>query len=144
MEQVAQRTWWKRNQAWVIAVTIGGGMLLSLVLILGFVFNMMKSSDAYQMALRAARVHPAVTAALGTPIEPGFLFSGNIKVSGPSGYADIAIPLNGPNGSGTVYCVAEKSTGVWSMHQLVFEDSKSGQRTDLLVPQGNRSDTSPH
>ena len=144
MEQAVQKTWWKRNQAWVIAVTIGGGLLLSLVLIMGFVFNMMKSSDAYQMALRTARAHPAVTAALGTPVEPGFLFSGNINVSGPSGHADIAIALKGPNGEGTVYCVATKSTGEWTMRQLVFEDAKSGQRTDLLAPAGQGSSDGPH
>ena len=131
MDQSINPSWWKRNQAWVIAVSIGGGLLLSLALILSSVFSMMKSSDAYQLALRTARAHPAVIAALGTPIEPGFLFSGSINVSGPSGNADISIGLSGPKGSGTVYCVAQKSTGVWAIRQLIFEEAKSGARTDL-------------
>src|SRR5258706_2258744 len=76
---------------------------------------------------------PAVVAALGMPIVEGFFTSGNIKVSGRSGSADLAIPISGPSGSGTVFLEARKSAGQWSFLTLAFESEKTGERTDLLV-----------
>jgi hypothetical protein len=119
------------------------GIALGLLTLIGFVAlmlyvvsAMMKSSDAYQQAIAIAKATPAVTQELGTPVEDGFFTTGRISVSGPSGYAALAIPLSGPNGSGTIYLEARKSVGKWSFSELVFEGAKSKHRVNLL----NRQD----
>ncbi len=66
----------------------------------------MKSSEAYKDALAMVRANPYVQDALGSPIEAGLLVAGNINISDSSGYADLAFPVSGPDGSGTVYVVA--------------------------------------
>ena len=127
-----QRSWLKRNLAWVLAIGIGGGLLLACGLILVSVFGMIKSSDAYQLGYTKAVASPAVIAAIGTPIESGLLVSGNISTSGASGSAELAIPLNGPKGKGTAYLRARKSLGVWTLSRLVYEDDATRKRIDLV------------
>ena len=53
-------------------------------------------------------------------------------VNGSSGHADLAIPVSGPQGSGTPYVVASKSAGRWSMLQLVMDIKETDERIDLL------------
>jgi hypothetical protein len=83
------------------------------------------------------RASAAVSAALGTPIKEGFFTSGSVNVSGPSGKAELAIPISGPKGSATVYVEAAKSMGQWSFSKLVvaIEGGEEGRnsRIDLLV-----------
>jgi hypothetical protein len=79
-----------------------------------------------------AKTDPYVQEALGSPIEEGLLVMGNINVSGSSGHADLAIPVSGPQGSGTVYVVASKSAGRWTMLTLVVDIKATNERIDLL------------
>ncbi len=128
--------WWGRNWKWLVPA--GCLSLLALAaafvaVLLLFVSSVMKSSDAYQQAVARARSHPAVVEALGTPVEEGFLASGNVSVNGPSGHADLAIPLSGPKGRATLYLVARKSAGEWSFATLVLELKPSRRRLDLLA-----------
>ena len=108
----------------VLALTFGAG-------ILAIVFGALKSSDAYKTAVARAKANPAVVEALGTPIEEGLFLSGKTNVNGPSGEADLSIPLSGPKGKGTLYVLATKSAGQWTYQTLVFEDAQPGQRIDL-------------
>lgn len=128
------QSWWGRNWKWFVPV----GCLSMLVLFVGsiaaimtFAFGMMKSSDAYGMAMARALASAEVREVLGEPIEAGFMVSGQVNVSGPKGEANISIPLSGPGGSGTLYVVAEKSAGQWTFEQLVLEVDASGERIDL-------------
>jgi hypothetical protein len=142
MNQSAVTDWWNRNWKWFAPV---GGLASLLILaggfgaILSFVFGLLRSSDVYQQALAKARSSPAVIEAVGVPINEGFFMSGNIAVSGPSGNANLAIPISGPSGSGTIFLEARKSVGEWSFTKLVFEASKSDQRIDLLTHSPVRS-----
>lgn len=127
--------WFSRNWKWAVPT----GCLTVLVLFAGFaaaivffVFGVMKSSDVYAQALERARAAPAVVEALGTPIEEGLFMSGSINVSGPSGHADIAIPLSGPHAKGTLYVVADKSAGEWRFRTLQLAVDGGGKRIDLL------------
>ena len=97
-----------------------------------WVFGMIKSSDAYAGALERARSHPQVIEALGTPIEEGLLTTGSINVSGPSGNADLAIPVSGPKAEGTLYVTATKEAGVWN-YQVLQLHVRGGERIDLLT-----------
>ena len=112
-------------------------VLLSLfaAAVLAFVsalFGMIKSSDAYQHPLQQAQRSPAAIAALGEPIRPGWLVMGNISVNGPSGEANLQIPLDGPKASGDLFVEAKKSAGAWSYQNLVLQLDGGGQRIDLL------------
>lgn len=136
MQPQPQKNWWGRNWKWFVPtgcltmVLVCGGFV---TLIFTFVLGALKSSDVYNEALAKARTNAQVTAALGTPIEPGFWVSGNINVSNDSGNADMSIPISGPQGSGTIYVTATKSTGRWNYSTMVCEVSGSGNRINLLA-----------
>ena len=135
MGEAAEPSWWNRNWKWFVPV--GCLSIIAVIagfaaLILSFVFGLMKSSDVYKQALDGAKNNPAVVSALGAPIEAGFFTSGSINTSGPSGTAELAIPISGPKGNGTIYLEAKKSTGTWSYSQLVVQIEQSGQRISLL------------
>ncbi len=122
-----------------LAVGCGGGLVLITLLtvaIFAFVMNVVKSSDAYKMAMEKAESNPAIVEAIGTPIEAGFFVTGSINTTGPSGNADVSVPLSGPKGEGTLYIVAQKSAGQWSFSTLEFE-GPAGDRVDLMkLPDG--------
>ena len=96
------------------------------------VFGVMKSSDVYEEALARAKASPAVSEALGAPIEAGWFTSGHISVNGPSGDAELSIPIAGPQGKGTTYLEARKSAGQWSFSRLEVEIAETKERIDLL------------
>src|SRR6476646_10615280 len=58
--------------------------------------GIMKQSDAYKIALARAQANPAVIEAIGSPILQTGIVSGNSNVSGPTGRANLSIPLSGP------------------------------------------------
>ena len=123
-------TWSKRNWKWfvplVLLVFVGFAAL-----ILSVVVGFMKSSDAYKEAVARAKAEPAVMQALGSPITEGFLVTGNIRISGASGNADLAIPISGPDGKATIYVAATRSLGQWTFQHLIVEIEKTGKRIDI-------------
>jgi hypothetical protein len=68
---------------------------------------------------------------LGEPIEPRFWVSGKLKVSGPSGVANLAIPITGPKGAATLYVRATKLSGSWRYDTLEVAPAGTGARIDL-------------
>ena len=84
-------------------------------------------SDPQELIIRAK----ALSAELGTPIETGWFVSGSVSVSGPTGHADVSIPLSGPRASGTLYGVADKSAGLWTFSLLELELEGRPGRIDL-------------
>jgi hypothetical protein len=102
-----------------------------ITLIVGGVFGVIKSSEPYQHAVALAQADPQVTAALGTPVKPGFFAAGNINLNNDDGTANITVPVSGPNGSGNIYVKATKTDGVWSYQTLAFEKAGSQERVDL-------------
>ena len=92
----------------------------------------MKSTDVYREALARAKSDPAVIEALGSPVNDGFLVSGNTNVNGASGESNLTIPISGPKGKGTIYVLANKSLGQWNYSGLVVEVSQTHERIDLL------------
>jgi hypothetical protein len=95
------------------------------------IFGALKQSDAYKMAVARAKADSRVITALGTPITEGWWLSGNTKVDGASGEADLSIPISGPKGKGTVYAVATKSAGEWTYSKLVVKIDSTGETIDL-------------
>ncbi|MCP3963282.1 MAG: hypothetical protein GY719_36035 [bacterium] len=127
-------TWWQANRRWVIPVGCLGfptaiGCFIFVVLFA--VFAGIKASDAYSQPVALATGHAEVTAVLGSPVAPGWFVTGSINVNGPTGDANIAVPLSGPEGRGTLYVVAEKSAGQWSYEVLEVEVEATGERIDI-------------
>lgn len=132
-----QPGWFSRH--WKLLVFGGIGLVLLLVVlfvggIVLFVFGIMKSNEPYQHAVAAAQANVELQRALGTPIETGWWVSGQINTSGPSGNADLAIPIHGPQGKATLYVVARKSAGEWVYNRLEAEVETTHVRTNLLPP----------
>lgn len=135
MNQKQDTNWWGRNWKWFVPVGCLGTLVFFagfIVLIMYFVVGMMKSSDAYDVAVAKARAHSLVQESIGSPIEEGVFITGRINASGPSGQASLSIPISGPNGEGTILVEAEKSAGQWAFSTLVVEIKETKQRIDLL------------
>ena len=143
--QPPQRGWWSRNWKWALPVgcllpilLCGGGFLVFFFVIYGAVTGAIKNSDAYQEGMARARANPEVVAALGEPIESGWLISGSINVEGSGGNVDVSIPISGPKGSGTLYVVGTRSAGRWQYSRMEVEVPGRPSRIDLrpraLIP----------
>jgi hypothetical protein len=132
--QLPRGNWWQRNWKWFVptgCLTLIAMAVLFVACIVFLVFSVMKSSDAYKIAIARAKSDQRVVAALGTPISEGMFSSGKTNVNGPSGEADIAIPISGPKGKATIYAVATKSEGAWSFSKLNVKIAGSGETIDL-------------
>jgi hypothetical protein len=128
-----RRNWWSRNWKWFVptgCLTIIALGVLFVVCILFFVFSILKSSDVYKIAVSRAESDQRVIAALGTPISEGLVPSGKTNANGPSGEADIAIPISGPKGKATIYAVGTKSGGEWKFSKLAVQVD-GGEMIDL-------------
>ena len=127
-------SWWSRNWKWFVpmgCLTFVGVFVAVVAILVLVVFGAMKSTDVYKEAVSRAHANPEVTAALGTPLKEGMFLSGTTNVNNASGDADIAIPISGPKGSGTIYAVAEKTAGQWTYSRLEVEIKGSPQRINL-------------
>jgi len=110
-------------------------MLLGVAVVFGIislVMSSIKGSDVAKDAMDRARSNPSVVQHLGTPIQEGWFVSGSINVSTGSGNADLALPISGPTGKGTVYVTAQKSGGTWTYSLMQAAIDKSGEKIDLL------------
>ncbi len=129
-----EKNWFTRNWKWAVP----SGCLVALIFlglfaggIVFLVFKVIKQSDVYAEALQIVAQHDACLEALGTPIEDGWFVSGSINTSGSSGDADLAIPISGPYGEGTIFVVARKKEGRW--HYEVLEVQVQGQENRIVI-----------
>jgi hypothetical protein len=112
---------------WAVGIWPGVAVLLSVG-----IFALIGNSEVCQIAVQQAQSNPAVAERLGQPIKRGLLVSGNIETSGPSGRANLEIPLSGPRGKGTLYAVAVRSVGIWKFEVLQLDVRGDSNRVDLL------------
>lgn len=134
--------WFARNWKWALLIT-GLGLVLLLAAfaagILLLVETSFQHSGFYNDALDRARANPEVVQKIGQPLRAGWLASGGVNTTGSSsGDANVAIPISGPKGKGTIYLVAKKSAGMWKFETLQVEVAGQGERIDLL-----KSDEAP-
>ena len=130
--------WFARNWKWAVPL---GLFALGLVfpVFVGSVFLLVETSfrrsEFYTGALARARANPQVSEKIGQPLQEGWLASGSMNTSGPSGDADLSIPISGPKGKGTLYLGAKKSAGLWKFETLQVEVEGETKRIDLLQPE---------
>jgi hypothetical protein len=132
---VQSQGWFGRNWKWFVPTGCLTLIVLFMVFIGGIlllVFSGFKHSDVYKQAIAMAQKNPEVIKQLGEPVKPGWYFSGKIEVAGPSGHADIAIPISGPKNHGTLYAVADKSADQWKFTILKVGVEGRTRRIDLL------------
>lgn len=127
----------RKSRAWIIVAAVLGGVLLLVVFVAGIisiVFGAIKSSEPYQHAVAVATHDRRVTGKLGAPVEPGWFFQGSIEINGASGRANLAIPVQGALGKGTVCVVAKKDAGQWTYQTLELKVEGQAEEIDLLQP----------
>lgn len=121
---------------WVLVGCGGclGLILVSVVISFGVYFlamEVIQKSDVYAEALKRAENSAEVQKELGTPIAPGWSFSGSANYSNDAGSARFTVPVSGPRGEARLKVKAnKKSGGPWLYDQLEV-DFPDGHTTDL-------------
>jgi hypothetical protein len=134
MSVTGDRDWFERNWKWFVPATLFIFSVVCAAFISGIVYLVLvsvKSSGVYKNAVIIVQHHDAAREALGDPIRTKWYVMGSINVSGPSGQAELSIPVYGPQGSGTVHLEAEKKTGKWIYKYLILEIEDSNERISL-------------
>ncbi len=120
---------WKLLLAGVLTAQVVG-----FVSILGILEIAFRVSEPYAYAVGLAKSDDRVVALLGTPIREGFFASGSLNSSDVTGNAKMAIKLQGPRGSVTLYVVGTKDLGKWTYSAIDVVPKDGGTRIHLLDP----------
>jgi hypothetical protein len=99
-------------------------------------FTVFRHTDVFREAVARAEASPQARAELGEPIREGWWVMGRVRMTGPSGYANLSIPLKGSRKDGTLYVVARKSAGIWQYDTLEVAVEGRPGRISLLVGEG--------
>jgi len=127
-----EQGWVQRNKVWLLC---GAAFLGFAAGIAGFAFwvlSLVGNSGPANLAFDKATANPVLAQRLGHPITKGRFVSGSINSTGPSGHAELAIPVSGPKGAGTLYVEAHKRAGLWELDLLQFGPTAGSERLDLL------------
>ena len=93
-----------------------------------FVFGGVKKSDFFVEAVKRAESSSEIQAAIGIPIDTGWIIQGSLNYVNGSGSANFNIPLKGPLGEAALLAVGEKAVGgPWNYSQL-----------EAVLPNGSR------
>ena len=131
------KSWFERHWPWLVPLGCLGVLvviaaLTAVIMVIAEVA--MRSSDVCRDAVARAATDPVVQRELGPPVEVGWFISGSVRVSGPSGEADLSIPIVGSLREGTLYAVGTKSAGRWTFTTLEVEIDGNPTRIPLLPP----------
>jgi len=107
---------------WLGLALLGGVMALVIL----------HSSGATRLAVKTATSNAALIERLGQPLKTGIFIRGEVEVTPGFGKADLAIPISGPKGKGTVYALAVKTAGIWKLTLLQFGADGDSNRIQLL------------
>lgn len=135
MTRGEERSWNQSPWLWGGVGCCLGCILIPVVLVAvlgGGVVYLFQSSGIQDEVLERVRTHPEAVAALGEPIEAGWLIQGSIHLSDDGGEADFSLPVSGPDGSGRAYVVAQRRAGEWQFEELVLR-VEGGATIDLLA-----------
>jgi hypothetical protein len=134
MSASGNKDWFERNWKWFVPTVILMFIVICAAFITGIISLVLvsvKSSGVYKDAVVIVQTDEGAREVLGEPIRTKWYVMGSINVSGPSGQAELFIPVFGPQGSGTVHLEAEKKEGKWFYKYLVLEIDDSGERISL-------------
>ena len=141
MENPVEKTrqgWLQKHWKLVLAAAAGVALCATIA-----VFASLRSSDVVKLAVATAESNPALADRLGRPLDTGWFVTGKLEVTPASGHAELAIPVSGPKGSGTLYAEGHKRAGIWHLEMLQFGSERSNERLDLLHDRGASETVSP-
>ena len=95
------------------------------------VTGVLKETDAYKSSVQAMEANAQVMEILGPPVKTGFP-SGRVNTTGPSGEAQLAIPVEGSKASGVLYVEATRKMGIWKTDRLELEVAGRAERINLI------------
>lgn len=134
--QVRQKSWFSRNWGWVVPL---GGCLTMIILFFVFlgsvifgVSELVSNSDPYQDALTKVKEDEYVIGILGEPIETNGIMQGELSFKNSTGYADISIPIKGPDGEAKVYIKGTKQNDEWDYSEMYVIIEETNEQIDLL------------
>lgn len=119
----------QRNWGIGALITIVVSIFLIIVLLAGDDSDI-KSSIPYQMTAINVLNTAESRQLLGSPITIDAVDASNIDEE--DGIAHFVLTVSGPNGTGTVNSVLEKSYGVWAFAKLILQDDQTGQELDYM------------
>jgi hypothetical protein len=85
-----------------------------------------------QLAFEQARISPIAQRNLGTPMRKGLFVGGSVESLRTHQFADLRMPVFGPNGQGVLYANAFKVSGVWQLTTLDLSVEGRPGRLNLL------------
>ena len=133
-----RQSWLQAHWKLVLAASVGLALCATIA-----VFASLRSSDVVKLAVATAESNPALADRLGRPLDAGWFVTGKLEVTPASGHAELAIPVSGPKGSGTLYAEGHKRAGIWHLEMLQFGSEHSNERLDLLHDRGARETAPP-
>ena len=124
----AKRTWIIVGIVAVVCLALVGGCVAAIFFT---VTSVLKETEAYKSSIQAMEANAQVMQILGPPIKAGFP-SGRVNTTGPSGEAQLAIPVEGQKASGVLYVEATRRMGVWKTDRLELEVEGRAERINLI------------
>jgi hypothetical protein len=107
-----------------VQVFLALGVFLLLVIVGFWILRFERRIRApIALAARTVRGSSEVRHVLGSPMMVGRFVKGNLNSGNGNGNADLAIPLYGPLGRGTLLEWTQEDAGKWSICSLVFRSS---------------------
>jgi hypothetical protein len=96
------------------------------------VFAAIGKSDAVAEVMKRAGESKVVREQLGTPLQRGWLTTGNLETGNRSSSAEVQVPIEGPKGSGRIQANGYKrGDEPWVFNVLEVIIDKTGERIDL-------------
>ncbi len=114
---------WKLSVHLCLAIGLAGFLMAS--------WSARRSAPA-QLAFAQAQSSPIACQQLGTPMRLGILTQGLIEQLHAHQYADLRMPLYGPNGQGVLFANAVKRNGIWQFTNLELVVAGRPGRLNLL------------
>lgn len=121
----------RRFSVWSVAA-----IWVAIMLVLGAsVIGSLRSNEAVQSAFEIACRDPRVVAALGEPIELGWLATGRASLGPRSGHAKVSVPIRGSRRGGDLRVEANRREDVWH-HEEISVRLDEGTVIDLVPVDG--------
>lgn len=138
-----------QNKLWIIPLGCGCGCLTLVVAVVLFGIGgiaslftgMVKSTGSYQtyqMASERIKTDPAVIAALGEPISPGWISRTTSQEDAAGGTTCLRFSVTGSRSSGTAYVETERQAGAWNYYQFNVSVNGQSEPIVLIAPPVNR------
>jgi membrane protein YqaA with SNARE-associated domain len=96
------------------------------------IFEELKNSEPYVMAMDKVQMSGEVQQAVGAPIKPGWWLAGNVSADRTGGKAELSFPLEGSKSKGAVHVKATKANNRWKLDELYFLPEVGGAAINLL------------